>query len=96
MRDRLRIRYLRALEDAARIAESSGDRDRALRFREKMFSADPCNEKACCWLMMRYQSDARRGEAIRTYEQCERAMSRDLDLEPAEQTKKLYRRVIGG
>ncbi len=96
MRDRLRIRYLRALEDAAAMAESSGDRDRTLRFYERMFSADPCNEKACCWLMSRYHSDARRGEAIRTYERCERAMNRDLDLEPEEQTKKLYRRIIGG
>ena len=96
MRDRLRIRYLRALEDAAVIAESSGDRDRTLRFYERMFSADPCNEKACCWLMTRYHSDARRGEAIRTYERCERALSRDVDLEPEEQTKKLYRRIIGG
>ncbi len=96
VRDRLRIRYLRALEEAAGIAESSGDRDRALRFTEKMFSADPCNEKACCWLMTRYQSDVRRGEAIRTYERCERAMNRDLDLEPEEQTKRLYRRIIGG
>jgi LuxR family maltose regulon positive regulatory protein len=96
LRDRLRIRYLRALEDAAAIAESSGDNDRTLRFYERMFSADPCNEKACCWLMTRYHSDARRGEAIRTYERCERAMNRDLDLEPEEQTKKLYRRIIGG
>jgi DNA-binding SARP family transcriptional activator len=96
MRDRLRIRYLRALEDAAGIAESSGDRDRTLRFYERMFSADPCNEKACCWLMTRYHSDARRGEAIRTYERCERALSREVDLEPDEETKKLYRRIIGG
>jgi len=96
MRDSLRIRYLRALEDAAMIAESSGDRDRTLRFYERMFSADPCNEKACCWLMQRYHSDARRGEAIRTYERCERAMNKDLDLEPDEQTKQLYRRIIGG
>jgi LuxR family maltose regulon positive regulatory protein len=96
MRDRLRIRYLRALEDAAGITESSGDRDRTLRFYERMFSADPCNEKACCWLMTRYHSDARRGEAIRTYERCERALSKDVDLEPEEETKKLYRRIIGG
>jgi len=96
VRDHLRIRYLRALEDAAGIAESSGDRDRALRFYEKMFIADPCNEKACCWLMMRYQSDDRRREAVRTYERCERALCRDVDLEPDEQTKKLYRRILEG
>jgi DNA-binding SARP family transcriptional activator len=94
MRDRLRISYLRALEDAAGLAESSGDIDRALRFNEKLFLADPCHEKACCWLMTRYRSDTRRGEAIRTYERCERALSRELDLEPEEKTKKLYRSFI--
>jgi LuxR family maltose regulon positive regulatory protein len=96
VRDHLRIRYLRALDDAAGIAESAGDRDRALRFYEKMFIADPCNEKACCWLMTQYHSDARRREAVRTYERCERALSRDVDLEPDEQTKKLYRRILEG
>jgi ATP/maltotriose-dependent transcriptional regulator MalT/DNA-binding SARP family transcriptional activator len=96
VRDRLRARYLRALEDGAGLAESAGDRDRTLAFREKLFSADACNEKACCWLMARYLSDKQRGKAVRTYEQCERALSRELDLEPDEQTKRLYRSIIGG
>jgi ATP/maltotriose-dependent transcriptional regulator MalT/DNA-binding SARP family transcriptional activator len=96
VRDSLRARYLRALEDGAKLAESAGDRDRALAFQEKLFSADACNEKACCWLMTRYLSDKQRGKAVRTYEQCERALSRDLDLEPGEQTKRLFRSIIGG
>jgi DNA-binding SARP family transcriptional activator len=96
VRDNLRTRYLRALEDGAELAESAGDRDRALAFQEKLFSADACNEKACCWLMTRYVSDKQRGKAVRTYEQCERALSRDLDLEPGEQTQRLYRSIIGG
>jgi DNA-binding SARP family transcriptional activator len=94
-RDRLRLQHLKALEDAAATAEACGDRDRTLRFYEKIFSADPCSEKACCWLMMRYQSDARRGDAIRAYERCERALSTELDMEPAQETKKLYRSIIG-
>jgi ATP/maltotriose-dependent transcriptional regulator MalT/DNA-binding SARP family transcriptional activator len=95
-RDRLRIRYLKALDDAADVAESSGDREQALRYYEKMFLADPCNEKACCWLMTRFISDGRRSEAVRTYERCERELSRELDLEPQEKTRKLYRSILGG
>jgi DNA-binding SARP family transcriptional activator len=87
------MRYLKSLDDAAGVVESSGDREQALRYYEKMFLADPCNEKACCWLITRLVSDGRRSEAVRTYERCERALSRDL--EPKEKTRKLYRSIIG-
>jgi ATP/maltotriose-dependent transcriptional regulator MalT/DNA-binding SARP family transcriptional activator len=96
IRDRIRVRYLKALEEAASLAESSGDRARALAFRENGFSADPCNEEACRWLMTRYLSEGRRNEAIRTYERCERALSTELDLAPAARTKRLFRSILGG
>jgi DNA-binding SARP family transcriptional activator len=95
-RDRLRVRYLRSLEDAAEIADSSGNRGRALGFYERMFQADQSNEKACCWLMTQYASEGRRSEAVRTYERCERALSREMDLEPEQQTRELYRSILGG
>jgi DNA-binding SARP family transcriptional activator len=71
MRDQLRVLYLGALADAATLAEASGDRSAALKFHEQLFLADPCNEKSCCWLMMRYQSEGKRNDAIRSYERCE-------------------------
>ncbi len=45
--------------------------------------------------MLRLLSDGRRSEAIRVYERCERALSRELDLEPKEETRKIYRSIIG-
>jgi DNA-binding SARP family transcriptional activator len=95
VRDHLRTSYLRVLEEAGELAESAGDRDKALQFYERMFLAEPSNEKACQWLMARYQSLGRRGEAVRAYERCERALSRDMDLEPDERTKRLYRSILG-
>ncbi len=95
-RDRLRIRYHRALENVAAAAATVGDHDQTLAAYERLFLADPCNEKACRWLMLRMVSDGRRNEAIRTYERCERALSRELDLEPEEETRKIYRDIIGG
>jgi LuxR family maltose regulon positive regulatory protein len=96
MRDQLRVLYLGALADAAALAEASGDRSAALKFHEQLFFADPCNEKSCCWLMMRYQSEGRRNDAIRSYERCELALQRDLELEPEKTTKQLYRSILGG
>ena len=96
MRDQLRAAYLQALEDAGELADGSGDRDKALQLFERMFLAEPSNEKACRWLMTRYHSLDRRSDAVRTYERCERALSRELDLEPEEKTKRLYRSIIGG
>jgi len=96
VRDRLRILFLRGLEESAALAESTGDWDRALALQEKVFLADPCREKSCRWLMARYLTDGRRSDAIRVYERCERALCTELDLEPADDTKKVYRSIIGG
>lgn len=95
MRDRLRMQYAKALREAADIAEATGRRDRTLAFHERLFFSDPCNETVCCWLMMRYHTDGRRNDAIRTYERCERSLSGELDLEPGDETRKVYRSIIG-
>jgi len=95
-RDHLRTLYHRALENASELAESFGDRKKAAQFYDLRFASDSCNEKACCWLMEWHQSLGQRGDAVRTYERCERALSRDMDMEPEEGTKKIYRSIIGG
>jgi DNA-binding SARP family transcriptional activator len=96
LRDSLRDRCFRALETAAALAEKSGDSGRALQCHEKLFHLDTCNEQSCCWLMLRYQSDGKRSDAIRAYERCERALANVMDMEPAEETKKVYRSIIEG
>ena len=96
VRDQLQTRYLRALEAMATMVEGTSDSEKTRAVYEKLFLADPCNENACCWLMTQYHSDGRRSDAIRAYERCELALGRDLDLEPEERTKKLYRGILGG
>jgi ATP/maltotriose-dependent transcriptional regulator MalT/DNA-binding SARP family transcriptional activator len=95
-RERLRSHYHKALEDAGEIAEFLEDRNKAAHFYDLRFSSDPCNEKSCRWLMTWHIDNGHRSEAVRTYERCERALSRDMDMEPEEQTRKIYRRIIGG
>jgi DNA-binding SARP family transcriptional activator len=95
-REQLRAHYHKALDDAGEIAELLEDRSKAAHFYDLRFSSDPCNEKSCRWLMTWHLANGHRSEAVRTYERCERALSRDMDMEPEEQTKKIYRRIIGG
>jgi DNA-binding SARP family transcriptional activator len=95
-RERLRAHYHKALEDAGELAERMEDRNKAAHFHDLRFASDPCNEKSCRWLMAWHLANGHRSDAVRTYERCERALSRDMEMEPEEQTKKIYRRVIGG
>lgn len=95
VRDDLRSRYLHALERAGELADALGETPRAAALQERLFSEDPCNEKACRWLMTRAITDGRRGEAIRTYERCQLALRRELDIEPDEKTRRLFRSIIG-
>jgi DNA-binding SARP family transcriptional activator len=88
--------YLKALEDAGDICDGAGEKNRAALFFEKLFLEDPCSEKACRWLMAWYLSTGRRGEALRVYERCQRALSKELDVEPDAKTHALYRSIIGG
>ena len=63
---------------------------------EKLFLNDVCNEKACRWLMTHHAAGGRRTDAIRAYERCQRALEQDMETEPEEEMRELYRRIIGG
>ncbi len=95
-REHFRRVHADALSDAAEITETLGDRKRSLALYERMFAVDQCHEKACRWLMARHASEGRRSEAVRIYERHELAVRKELDLDPDEQTRKLYRNIIGG
>jgi ATP/maltotriose-dependent transcriptional regulator MalT/DNA-binding SARP family transcriptional activator len=95
-RDRLRLRYFKALLNMARIAESSSDAGRAVAAYSRLFDADECNEEACRWLMSHFHTTGQRGAAVRTYERCQLALQRTLEAEPEAETSRLYRNMIGG
>jgi DNA-binding SARP family transcriptional activator len=96
VREQLRRAFLQTLEDAAALTESQGDHGRAHGLYERLFSSDESHDDACRWLMQRLASEGRSSEAVRIYERHERTLRRDLDMEPEERTKKLYRNIIGG
>lgn len=95
-RDQLRRLYLQLLDEAAALSESSAGAGHALVYYDKLFAHDQCNEKACRWLMGRHAATGQRSEAVRVYERCQLALRQELDIEPDDRTRKLYRSIIGG
>jgi DNA-binding SARP family transcriptional activator len=94
-REELRRLFTEAMDHAAEAREVQGDRERSQVLYERMFTVDPCHDKACRWLMQVHAAEGERNKAVRIYERHELAVRQDLDMEPDERTKKVYRSIIG-
>jgi ATP/maltotriose-dependent transcriptional regulator MalT/DNA-binding SARP family transcriptional activator len=94
--DHLKDLHIEMLKHAVELKSSAADRDTASAYYEKMFALDPCDEKACRWLMADRMALGQRSEAIRLFDRCQLALKKELDIEPDEQTRRLYRSIIGG
>lgn len=95
-REHMRKIHSEMLTHAVALTEAQDDRNRTCTYYERMFSLDPCNEKACRWLMTWNLAAGQRSDAVRLYDRCQLALRKELDIEPDEQTRKLYRSIIGG
>ena len=95
-REHIRKIHTEMLTHAANLTEAQDDRSRTFTYYERMFSLDPCNEMACRWLMAWHVAEGQRSDAVRLFERCQLALRKELDIEPDEQTKKMYRSIIGG
>jgi DNA-binding SARP family transcriptional activator len=96
VREQLRRLFTETLDRAAELSESLGEKERSRALYEQMFSHDACHDHACRWLMEQYAAEGKRYAAITVYERHELAVRKELDIEPDEQTKKIYRSIIGG
>ncbi len=95
-REHMRLLFTEAVDHAAEAREGLGDLSRSFALYQRMFAFDPCHDKACRWLMQRHSAEGERNKAVRIYERHELAMRQELDMEPDERTRRLYRSIIGG
>jgi ATP/maltotriose-dependent transcriptional regulator MalT/DNA-binding SARP family transcriptional activator len=95
-REHIRKIHSEMLTHAASLTEAQEDRNRTFTYYERMFSLDPCNEMACRWLMAWHLAEGQRSDAVRLFERCQLALRKELDIEPDDQTRRLYRSIIGG
>jgi LuxR family maltose regulon positive regulatory protein len=93
-RERLRGRYLAALETLARLYADRKDLQRAIELYQRLLAQDPYREAAHQALMRCYYRLGDRAAAIRQYQACANVLREELGLDPTPETEALYLQII--
>lgn len=94
-RERLRGLYHTILLQRARLAEEGRDYPQAIATLNDLLALDPLNENAYAWLMRLHALDGDRGGALLVYHTCLNTLARELGVEPAPDTQRLYAQIMG-
>jgi DNA-binding SARP family transcriptional activator len=92
-RERMHVKFLRAVKDLGRILEARTDYQTAIVCYEKGIGADPLAEELYRCLMHCHRRLGRPAEALAVYRRCEKILMSVLHVEPSAETKSLYREI---
>ena len=92
-REELRSKYLELLSKMASLHERQGSLKKAMDCLKKAIQVDPLIEDPYQKLMTFYSSKGMYNEALRTYEDCKKALKRDLSTEPDSTTTAIYKKI---
>jgi ATP/maltotriose-dependent transcriptional regulator MalT/DNA-binding SARP family transcriptional activator len=92
-REELRSKYLELLSKMASLYERQGSLKKAMDCLKKAIQVDPLIEDSYQKLMTFYSSKGMYNEAFRTYEDCKKALKRDLSTEPDSTTTAIYKKI---
>jgi LuxR family transcriptional regulator, maltose regulon positive regulatory protein len=93
-RERLRSRYLVALETLAQLYATGRNLRRAIELYQRVLCLDPYREAVHRDVMRCYQRLGDRAAAIRQYQTCVEVLREDLGLSPAKETEEAYLEII--
>ncbi|HEX6797587.1 MAG TPA: AAA family ATPase [Ktedonobacterales bacterium] len=94
LRERLRQRYLDALDRLIRLAEAQHDESAAIGYAQRLAAHDPLSEDACRRLMRLLAARGDRAGALRAYHACAGALERQLGIAPGPETMQAYERLL--
>jgi DNA-binding SARP family transcriptional activator len=93
-RERLRELALEALAKLVNVQRAAGSPERALSTALRLLALDPLQEAAHRTAMRLHVRLGRRTAALRQYQACVNSLRRELNVEPEEETRQLYRDVL--
>jgi DNA-binding SARP family transcriptional activator/tetratricopeptide (TPR) repeat protein len=93
-RERLRQRYLRALERLTSLLAARGDHADAIVVALRLSREDPLHEEPYRMLMRLYAATGDRARAIRVYHTCVSTLQRELEVLPSAATVETYEAVM--
>ncbi|HEV2705526.1 MAG TPA: BTAD domain-containing putative transcriptional regulator [Pyrinomonadaceae bacterium] len=89
-----REQYLRLLEMLASAAQKAGEWARSLQLGQQILQADPFREDVHCMLMRAHAAEGNRGAVREQFESLRRLLKKELGVEPASETQKVYREAL--
>ncbi|HXV98389.1 MAG TPA: BTAD domain-containing putative transcriptional regulator, partial [Anaerolineae bacterium] len=95
-RERLRQRFIEALERLIGLLENEHDYATAIRYAQRLVKWDPLHELAHCRLMGLYIQAGDRAAALRQYQACVRVLQKELGVSPSATTTALFERIRQG
>lgn len=95
-RERWRQRAGRVLAELVTLHSQLREYQEALRFARRQLALDAWREEAHRQVMRLLAWDGQRGAALTQYESCSRVLARELGVEPAPETTRLYEQIRDG
>ena len=93
-RERLRERYIRALERLVAAHETRRDLTSAIRYARQLIRSDPLNEEAYRALMRLLAQTGDRVGELRAFQACASALMQALGIGPSQTTEDLHQRLL--
>lgn len=93
-REELRQLYQTTLLRSVELLEAQGAYHEAIRQAQQLLTHEPTHEPAHQHLMVCYERLGDRQAVIRQYESCRRVLAKELGVDPASETRALYRRIV--
>ncbi len=92
-RYQLRTMYIDLLYHTAGLYEAQGKSRKAIGCYKMIIKTDPICEAAYQKLMLIYSNGGMRAEAMRVYEECKKALEREIGVQPGRLTSSIYRKI---
>jgi ATP/maltotriose-dependent transcriptional regulator MalT/DNA-binding SARP family transcriptional activator len=93
-REELRSKYLELLNKMANFHERQGSLKKAMDCYKKAIQVDPLIEESYQKLMTLYSNKGMYNEALRIYEDCRKALKRELKAQPNSTTSAIHKKIL--
>jgi DNA-binding SARP family transcriptional activator len=93
-REELKAKYIELLNKMAKLHEKQGSLKKAMECYKKAIQVDPLIEESYQKLMTFYSNKGMYNDALRIYEDCKKALKKELKTEPDSTTTAIYRKVF--
>lgn len=93
-REEIRALFIELLRRMAEMHENQGSSKKSIELHKMIIRTDPAFEEAYQKLMLAYSNRGMTAEAIRVFEECKKALDREVGVGPDKLTISIYRRII--